>query len=156
MKDKDMIKLLMPGVIVGLVLGFLLTMLVGVNQENPIPNYIGGAMCCFVPTLLNCIIVLKQTASHLDRKLEIKKAIRMTLPYAVIALGIGFVTVAVIVTKIFGVNTCELSTLVTAIYQAILGVAISTIMAYLASKNYIEQVKYTRKNPTKKSTKNKK
>ena len=39
MKNKDIVSLLLPGVLVGLVLGFLLTNLVGVNKEDAIFNY---------------------------------------------------------------------------------------------------------------------
>lgn len=145
MKGKDIFKQLLPGVIVGLILGFCLTMLVGVNTENPMPNYIGGAMCCFIPTLLNCIIVLKGTAKQLDRKLSFGKALGRTMPYALVALVIGFVVVAVIVEQLMGINTCELSTLTTAIYEAILGVVVSTISAYFALKKYASDVKYTKR-----------
>lgn len=144
MKNKDVIKLLLPGVIVGLILGFLLTMLVGVNTVNPIPNYIGGAMCCFVPTLLNCVIVLKNTSKNLKRNLSIGSAFIKSIPYAIVALILGFVIVFVVVENVLNINTCELSTLTTAIYQSILGVIISTISAYIASKNYISKVKYTK------------
>lgn len=145
MKSKDIFKQLLPGVIVGLILGFILTMIVGVNTENPVPNYIGGAMCCFVPTLLNCLIVLKGTAKHVERKLSVGKALLRTLPYALVALVIGFVVVAVIVDKVLGFNTCEIAEVTTAIYQAILGVVVSTVSAYIALKRYLAQVKYTRR-----------
>ncbi len=146
MKGKDIFKQLLPGVIVGLILGFCLTMLVGVNTENPMPNYIGGAMCCFIPTLLNCIIVLKGTAKHLNRKLSFGKALGRTMPYALVALVVGFGVVALIVEQVMGINTCELSTTTTAIYEAILGVVVSTISAYFALKKYESDVKYTKRN----------
>ncbi len=146
MKGKDIFKQLLPGIIVGLILGFALTMLVGVNESDPIPNYIGGAMCCFVPTLLNCIIVLMGTAKELKRKLAIKDAIKRTIPLAIGALILGFIIVAIVVEKVLGINTCELSKLVTAIYQSILGVIVSTIAAYIALKKYVSDVKYTRRN----------
>lgn len=146
MKRKDIFKQLLPGVIVGLILGFLITMLVGVNKESPIPNYIGGAMCCLIPTLLNCIIVLKGTAKKLKRKLSFGKALVRTIPYALIAAIIGFVVVSIVVTRLMGINTCELSTLITAIYQAFLGVIVSTISAYIALKKYEKDVKYTKRN----------
>ena len=145
MKSKDVFKQLLPGVIVGLILGFCLTMLVGVNKEDPIPNYIGGAVGCFVPTLLNCIIVLKGTAKHLDRKLPFSKAILRTIPYALVALVIGFIVVAGIVDQLLGINTCELSSVVTALYEAILGVVVSTLFAYIALKRYESDVKYTKR-----------
>lgn len=145
MKKEDIIKQLVPGVVVGLVLGFVLTLVVGVNTENPIPNYIGGAMCCFVPTLLNCMIVLKGTAGVLKRKLSLGQSFLKTIPYALIALVFGFAFVALIVEKIMGLNTCEINTLITAIYQAILGVVVSTISAYFALKRYEKSVKYKRR-----------
>ena len=145
MKSKDIAKQLLPGIIVGFLLGFLLTMIVGVNTKNPIPNYIGGAMCCFVPTLLNCIIVLKGTSKHLDRKLSISKAFLQTLPYAFIALLIGFGVVAIYIEQVLGLNTCEMSKLITALYQAVLGVVVSTISAFIALKQYEKKVKYTRR-----------
>ena len=145
MKSKDVLKQLLPGIVVGLVLGFCLTMLVGVNTADPVPNYIGGAMACFIPTLLNCIIVLKGTAKHLDRKLSIGEAFLKTLPYALIALVIGFLTVFLIIEKAFGLNTCEIPVLATALYQAVLGVIMSTVSAYVALRSYESQVKYTRR-----------
>ena len=145
MKSNDIAKQLFPGVIVGLILGFTLTMIVGVNKENPIPNYIGGAMCCFIPTLLNCVIVLKGTAKCLDRKLSIGKAFSQTLPYAFIALLIGLFVVAIFLERIIGISTRDISKLVTAIYQAILGVVASTIAAFIALKRYEKNVKYTRR-----------
>lgn len=145
MKKNDILKQLLPGVVVGLILGFCLTMLVGVNKEDPIPNYIGGAVGCFVPTLLNCIIVLKGTAKHLERKLPFGQALLRTLPYALVALIIGFVVVAGLVDSVLGINTCELSALITAIYQAILGVVVSTLFAFIALKRYASAVKYTRR-----------
>ncbi|MBQ4634235.1 MAG: hypothetical protein IJB71_02675 [Bacilli bacterium] len=146
MKFKDKWKLLLPGIIVGLILGFTLTFVVGVDENNPIPNYIGGAMCCFIPTLLNCIIVLKGTAKHLDRKISFFAALKRTIPYAIVALVIGFMVVAFVVEQILGFNTCEISVLITAIYEAVLGVLVSTISAYIALNNYEDDVKYTRKN----------
>lgn len=146
MKGKDKLKQLVPGVVVGLILGFTLTFVVGVDKNNPIPNYIGGAMCCFIPTLLNCIIVLKGTAKHLDRKISFWEAFKRTLPYAIIALVIGFMVVAFVVEQIFGFSTCNIPVFVTALYEAVLGVIVSTISAYIALNDYEEDVKYTRRN----------
>ena len=146
MKKNEIIKILMPGVIVGLILGFGLTMLVGVNKENVIPNYIGGIMCCFLPTILNCIVVLKQTASQLKRKISIGNVLKRSLPKALIAGLIGFIVVAGLVNKLLNIDICNLSVIITAIYEAILGVIISTIMAYIALKKYISDVKYTKRN----------
>jgi len=146
MKSKDIFKQLLPGVIVGLILGFTLTMLVGVNEEDAIPNYIGGAMCCFIPVLLNCIIVLKGTAKHLKRQLSFGATLKYTIPYALIALVIGFAVVSLLVEKVLGIDTRQISVIITAIYQAILGVVISTLFAYIALKKYESKEKYTKRN----------
>jgi len=145
-KTEDIAKQLLPGVLVGLVLGFGLTMLVGVDTENAIPNYIGGAMCCFIPTLLNCVVVLKGTAKHLNRELSIGKALGRVIPYALIALVFGLFFVMVVVEKIVGVDTRFISVIDTAVYEALLGVVVSTLAAFLALKKYESDVKYTRRN----------
>jgi len=44
-----------------------------------------------------------------------------------------------------GVSSCEISVLVTAICQALLGVCVSTVMAYIAFRRYEKSVKYTRR-----------
>ena len=64
---------------------------------------------------------------------------------AIVTGAIGFLVVSLIVTQIMGINTCELSTIVTAIYEAILGVVVSTLFAYFALKSYEKKVKYTRR-----------
>ena len=56
MKSKDIVKQLLPGVVVGFILGIILVSLVGVDKENAIPNYIGGALCCLVPTIFSDIL----------------------------------------------------------------------------------------------------
>lgn len=145
MKTEDIAKQLLPGVLVGLVLGFCLTLLVGVDTENVIPNYIGGAMCCFIPTLLNCIIVLKGTAKHLNRELPIGKAVGRTIPYALVALVFGLLFVSIVVEKMLGIDTRFISVIGTASYEAILGVVVSTLAAFLALKKYESDVKYTRR-----------
>lgn len=145
MKNKDITKQLLPGIIVGLILGFGLTMIVGVDTINPIPNYIGGAMCCFVPTLLNCIIVLNGTAKTLKRKITFGNSIKRTIPYAISSLILGFIIVAIVVEKILEINTCTIPIVTTAIYQAILGVIVSTVSAYFVLKKYESDVKYTKR-----------
>ena len=145
MKKNDYVKLLLPGIIVGFILGLILSSLVGVNKEKEIVNFIGGGMCCAVPTLLNCLIVLKGASKVLKRKLSIIKALKQALPYIILAFVFGFLFVAVLVTRVLNINTCELSVLVTAIYQAILGVIISSLSAYLAVKDYEKKVKYTKR-----------
>ncbi|MBE6140651.1 MAG: hypothetical protein E7172_03855 [Firmicutes bacterium] len=140
MESKDIIKQLIPGVIVGLILGFGLTYLVGVNETDAIPNYIGGAMCCFIPTLLNCTIVLKGTAKHLNLDLPIKKAFLKSLPYAAIAILIGLFVVIILVEKVFMMDTREISVIATATYEALLGVVVSTIAAFIALKKLEKRV----------------
>ena len=54
--------------------------------------------------------------------------------------------VSLIVEQLLGINSCEISKIATAIYQAILGVVVSTVAAYCALKKYESQVKYTRRN----------
>lgn len=145
MKSKDIFKQLFPGVIVGLILGFTLTMLVGVDTENPIPNYIGGGICCLLPTVLNGVIVLKGTAKHLKRKLPFGQALLRILPYALVSLIIGLIVVIGIVEQVLGISTCDITVVQTAIYEAILGVIVSTVMAYFALKKYESDVKYTKR-----------
>ena len=73
-------------------------------------------------------------------------ALKRTLPYAIIALVIGFMVVAFVVEQIFGFSTCNIPVFVTALYEAVLGVVVSTISAYIALNDYEEDVKYTRRN----------
>ncbi len=145
MKKKDIIKQLLPGVVVGFILGIILVSLVGVDAKNSIPNYIGGAMCCLVPTFLNCLIVLFGTAKTLKRKISFKDVLLRILPYMLIAGVIGLIVVALIVERLLGIDPRTISVFVTAIYEAILGVIVSTIFAYLALKKYVKDVKYTKR-----------
>ena len=145
MKGKDIFKQLLPGMVAGLVLGLILTNLVGVDTENVIPNYIGGIMCILVPTLLNCIIVLKGTAKTLKRKISFKDAIIRTIPYLICSVIIGLIIVGVIIERILGIDTRTISQLVSSIYQTLLGIVFSTLFAYLALKKYASDVKYTRR-----------
>lgn len=145
MKKKDIVKQLIPGVIVGLILGFGLTMLVGVNKKEALPNYIGGGMCCLIPTLLNCIVVLKGTAKQLKRKISLKDTFIRALPLSIINFIIGVLVVIIGVEKIINISSCDLSITITSIYQSILGVITSTTGAYIALKRYESQVKYTKR-----------
>ncbi len=145
MKRKDIIKVLLPGIVVGFILGIILVSIIGVDKENTIPNYIGGAMCCLVPTFLNCIIVLFNTAKNLKRKISFKEVLTRILPYVLLGGIIGLIVVAVIVEKIIGIDLRSLSIVVTAIYESILGVIVSTIFAYIALKKYTKDVKYTKR-----------
>ncbi len=145
MKGKDIFKQLLPGAIAGIVLGMGLTYLVGVNRENVIPNYIGGAMCCLIPTFLNCLIVLKGTAKHLDRKISLKDAFLRTLPWMLLAGIIGLLIVAVGIEKILHIDTRTIPLSTTMIYQTCMGIVSSTIFAYIALKKYVADVKYTKR-----------
>ena len=145
MKRKDIVEALFPGVFIGLVLGFSLTMLVGVNETDMVPNIIGGIMCCFLPTLLNTTVVLKMTAKKLKRDLPVKDAIFKTIRYTIMAGLVGFLVVAWFLPVILGIDPREISTHHTALYQAALGVIISTGLAYLALKRYEKSVKYKRR-----------
>ena len=142
MKKKDMFKQLVPGIVVGFILGFVLTTIVGVNKENPIPNYIGGAMCCLVPTLLNCLVVLKLSAKKIKRKISFVEVLKRALPYC---LFVGLIIVIVVIEKVLGIDTRTISGFVTSIYQATLGVIVSSISAYFALKKYLQDVKYTKR-----------
>ena len=146
MKRKDIVKQLVPGVVVGFILGIILVSLVGVDKKNIVPNYIGGAMCCLVPTFLNCLIVLFGTAKNLKRKISLKDVLRRILPYVLLAGMIGLVIVAVVVERLIGIDPRNIPLMATAIYEAILGVLVSTIFAYLSLKKYIKDVKYTKRN----------
>ena len=146
MKSKDIIKQLLPGIAVGFILGFILVNLVGVNETDVIPNYIGGALCCLVPTLLNCLVVLKMTAKSLNRKLSFKDAILRTLPYLGGSIIIGLIVVIGLVEKVMGIDLRTISVLITAIYESFLGVVVSTLFAYIALKKYVKDVKYTKRN----------
>lgn len=145
MNKKDIIKQLFPGVIAGIILGLGLTYLVGVNRENAIPNYIGGAMCCLIPTFLNCLIVLKGTAKHLNRKISLKDTFLRTLPWMLLAGVIGLLIVAVGIEKVLQIDTRTISLFITMIYQTCMGILSSTIFAYIALKKYVADVKYTKR-----------
>lgn len=144
MKKVDIIEVLYPGVFLGLVIGFCMTMLVGVNHNDPFPNLVLGVMCCFFTTLLNTTIVLKMTAKRIDRKLKIKTAIGKTIRYTIMAGCIGFLVVAFITAGLH-IDTREISTYHTALYQAPLAAIVSTILAYIALKRYEKSVKYKRR-----------
>lgn len=151
MKTKDLVKLLLPGVIVGALLGFGLGMLAGVNTDDAIPNYIGGALCCLIPTLLNCIIVMKSGAKILDREVSILEILKRILPYLFLALVIGVLSYVVILEQFAGIDSRDLTNVANAGYQAMLGVMVSTVMAYVAVTKYAADVKYTKRTTKKKS-----
>ena len=145
MKGKDIGKQLLPGLVVGFILGFVLIYFVGVDEENEIPNIIGGVMSCVVPTLLNGIIVLKGTAGVLKRKLSIGNAFLRNLPYIVIAAIIGFLFARVYLVVILGINLCTIDRMLNTLMYASLGAIVSTILAFIALKQYEKSVKYTRR-----------
>lgn len=145
MKTKDIIKQLLPGLIVGFFLGCILIYTVGVDKENLIPNIFGAIMSCAVPTLLNGIIVLKGTSKVLDRKLSIGKAFMFNLPYIIIGGIIGFLFVRVYIMMILGLDPCTFSRVANTLLYAIFGAIISTILAYFTLKRYEKKVKYTRR-----------
>ena len=146
MKSKDIIKQLLPGVVVGFILGVVLTTVVGVDTENEIPNIIGGIMSCAVPTLLNGTIVLKGTAKVLDRKLSVGKALLRNLPYVLIAAVLGFLFAFGVLMNGLNIDLRTLETMENTLIFATLGVIVSTFLAYIALKSYEKSVKYTRRN----------
>ena len=145
MKGKDIIKQLLPGVVVGFILGFVLTTVVGVDPENEIPNIIGGVMSCAIPTLLNGVIVLKGTAKVLDRKLSIGKAFLRNLPYVLVAAILGFLFAFGVLINGLNIDLRTLETMENTLIFATLGVIVSTLLAFIALKNYEKSVKYTRR-----------
>ncbi len=145
MKGKDIIKQLLPGVVVGFILGFVLTTVVGVDSENEIPNIIGGVMSCAIPTLLNGVIVLKGTAKVLDRKLSIGKAFLRNLPYVLVAAILGFLFAFGVLINGLNIDLRTLETMENTLIFATLGVIVSTLLAFIALKSYEKSVKYTRR-----------
>ena len=145
MKGKDIIKQLLPGVVVGFILGFVLTTVVGVDPENEIPNIIGGVMSCAIPTLLNGVIVLKGTAKVLDRKLSIGKAFLINIPYIIIAGILGFLFAYGVLMTALDIDLRTLTQMENTLIFATLGAIISTFLAYFALRHYEKSVKYTRR-----------
>lgn len=145
MKSKDILKQLIPGLIVGFFLGFILITIVGVDEENEVPNIIGGVMSCAIPTLLNGLIVLKGTAKVLDRKLSIGKALVINIPYIIMAAILGLLfTYGVLITAL-DIDLRTLSQMENTLIFATLGAILSTILAYFALRHYEKSVKYTRR-----------
>ena len=129
MKSKDILKQLIPGLIVGFFLGFILITIVGVDEENEVPNIIGGVMSCAIPTLLNGLIVLKGTAKVLDRKLSIGKALVINIPYIIMAAILGLLfTYGVLITAL-DIDLRTLSQMENTLIFATLGAIISTVLA---------------------------
>ena len=145
MKGKEKFKLLIPGIVVGFILGSILTALVGVNSEDAIPNYIGGAMCCLIPTLLNTVIVLKTGSKAVNRNLSVGSAFLRAIPFAIGAGILGFLIVFGLIENVIQISTCDISLGVTIAYQATLGVLVSTLLALVALNKYLSDVKYTKR-----------
>lgn len=154
MKRKDIIEALYPGIFISLVLGYCITMFIGVNDTDMVPNMIGGIICCFIPTLFNTTIVLKMTAKKLKRDISVEDAIGKTIRYTIMAALIGFLVVAWFLPVVLGIDPREMSTYHTALYQAPLAALVSTVLAFVALKRYEKSVKYKkRKKTTKKEEK---
>lgn len=145
MKSKDILKQLIPGLIVGFFLGFILITIVGVDEENEVPNIIGGVMSCAIPTLLNGLIVLKGTAKVLDRKLSIGKALVINIPYIIMAAILGFLFTYGVLMTALDIDLRTLSQMENTLIFATLGAILSTILAYFALRHYEKSVKYTRR-----------
>ena len=128
MKKEDIIKQLIPGILVGMGLGTLLGYLVGVDNQDVMKNNIGGLMSCLIPCILNCTIVLKGTANILKRKLSIVQAFTNSIIEIIIGALFGFFFHFVIV--------CEWTRMQMTIVNMVLGVIVSTVMAYVALKRY--------------------
>lgn len=145
MKSKDILKQLIPGLIVGFLLGFILITIVGVDEENEVPNIIGGVMSCAIPTLLNGLIVLKGTAKVLDRKLSIGKALVINIPYIIMAAILGLLFTYGVLMTALDIDLRTLSQMENTLIFATLGAILSTILAYFALRHYEKLVKYTRR-----------
>ena len=145
MKSKDILKQLIPGLIVGFLFGFILITIVGVDEENEVPNIIGGVMSCAIPTLLNGLIVLKGTAKVLDRKLSIGKALVINIPYIIMAAILGLLFTYGVLMTALDIDLRTLSQMENTLIFATLGAILSTILAYFALRHYEKSVKYTRR-----------
>lgn len=145
MKSKDILKQLIPGLIVGFLLGFILITIVGVDEENEVPNIIGGVMSCAIPTLLNGLIVLKGTAKVLDRKLSIGKALVINIPYIIMAAILGLLFTYGVLMTALDIDLRTLSQMENTLIFATLGAILSTVLAYFALRHYEKSVKYTRR-----------
>ena len=145
MKSKDIVKQLLPGLIIGFFLGFGLIYLVGVDKENLVPNIFGGIMGCAVPTLLNGIVVLKGTAKVLDRRVSMGRAFLRNIPYIIIAGILGFLFAYGYLTVLLDIDLRTFSRVGNALLFAVVGALISTLLAYFTLKGYEKAVKYTRR-----------
>lgn len=141
MKLNDVMKQLLPGLIVGFILGLGLVSLVGVNTEEIVPNIIGIMMSCAVPTLLNGIIVLKGTSRVLKKDLSIGDAFLLNIPYIIIAAIIGFVFARGVLMGIFGLDLRTFKPILNTLINASFGCIVSTVLGYFALRMYEKNVK---------------
>lgn len=145
MKLNEIIKQLIPGCFVGLILGFGLSYLVGVNPTDPIPNYIGSMACCLVPTFLNSLVILKGTAKVLDRHISMKDAVIRTLPFLVLAALLGVLVVAGVMDGLCGLEVKTFDRVSFACVCSVLGVVVQSILGYFVITKYASDVKYTKR-----------
>lgn len=150
MKKKDIIKQLIPGVIVGAVLGGVINTLAGVNTKEIMPNVINAMLASAIPTLLNGTIVLLGTSKILERKLSVLKAFLNNLIYVLIAAVLGFAFSFGLLHGLLNIDLKEITVLVNTIVLSILGIVVSTLLAYIALKRYEKSVKFTRRDAKKK------
>ena len=127
----NFVKILLPGFAVSLVLGFGLSMPVGVNAEDPIPNYIGVGVGSFVPILLNSIVSLVVASKEQGQKPTIGKAMPVILACAVLGVAIGVGLTILVVEGLIGIKTTELTQLNFAAYQAVIRAILATKAGYL-------------------------
>ena len=146
MKKDQVVKLLIPGVIMGFVLGSIIGYLAGVDANDVMKNNIGGMAACLIPCLLNCTIVVKQAAGVLNRKISVLKAFTHSIPEIIAGAVIGLLFHAVILAKVLNINTCTFSRIGMTALNMILGIVVSTIMGYIAIRTYESKVKYTKRN----------
>ena len=145
MKNKDIIKQLVPGVIAGIILGLGIGFIVGVDKSDAMKNSIGGLMACFIASSLNCTIVVKGTAKVLKRKISVLKAFTGSLVEIICGAIMGLLFHVIILDKVLEYNTCTFLFFFMTIVNMILAVVVSTIMAYVAIKRYEKRVKYTKR-----------
>lgn len=146
MKLKEIIKQLIPGCFVGIILGFGLAYLVGVNATDPIPNYIGSMMCCALPTFLNSLVILKGTSKVLDRHISMKDSFVRTLPFVLLAAIIGVTVVAGIMDGIFQLEVKTFDRVSFACICSLMGIIVQSILGYSVITKYAKDVKYTKRN----------
>lgn len=145
MEKNQIVKLLIPGVFVGMVLGTVVGVLTGVDTTAVAPNVIGSILGAAIPTLLNGQVVLMMGSKELERKLSFGKALLRNLPFIGIGALLGLIYSVGILMGICKVDLCSLSVTVNTISNTILGIVVSTVLAYFAITSYAKDVKYTRK-----------